>query len=111
MKDQALNFFNVASPALEGRVEYMYLDVNGLVTTGVGFLIDPIGTARSLSWRHKTTPLGTGVLASPGDVTNEWNLVKSKRDPDGKNRKPADPFFKNLTSLELANSDVDQILL
>src|SRR5207244_2818316 len=45
--------FLAFSRPLEGRVPWMYLDIKGLVKTGVGNLIDPVGLALKLPFVHK----------------------------------------------------------
>jgi hypothetical protein len=50
----------------------MYLDVKGLVTTGRGDLIDPVGLALPLRWLHKD-----GTAASAAEITAEWNRIKA----------------------------------
>lgn len=57
----------------EGRVHTMYADVRGLITTGVGNLIDPIQAALSLPWRH-----ADGGLASVDQIRADWNSLKSR---------------------------------
>lgn len=57
---------------LEGRVSHAYLDVRGLVTVGVGNLIDPFSLALSLPWQH---PDGTPATAD--EVALDWRRVKS----------------------------------
>src|SRR4029453_7562541 len=56
--------FLAFSRPLEGRVPWMYLDIKGLVTTGVGNLIDPVGLASKLPFVHK----GDGSPASEVDI-------------------------------------------
>lgn len=67
----------VAWPAMcrlyEGVTRYMYADTKGLVTTGVGFLIDSASAAQALPWKTKA-----GALATAGQVTTEWKRVKGK---------------------------------
>lgn len=41
MYPSVTSFFRVFNEPLEGVVAYMYLDIKGLVTVGVGNLIDP----------------------------------------------------------------------
>jgi hypothetical protein len=59
------------SHPLEGRVHWMYLDVKGLVTTGVGNLIDPPELAQRLTWR-----IGDS-LATRDQIDEEWDRVKA----------------------------------
>ncbi len=66
----AARFLEFTRP-LEGTVEYMYVDVKGLVTIGIGNLIDPIGMALALPFVKKV-----GGAATPAEITAEWTLIK-----------------------------------
>ena len=57
---------------LEGWTTWMYLDVKGLVTTGMGNLIDPVSVALTLPWQDKRT----GQPATQAAIQHEWQLVK-----------------------------------
>lgn len=62
------------SEPLEGRVKYMYLDSakpTGLVTVGVGNLIDPLSEALRLPFRHRD-----GSPATRSEITAVWLRVK-----------------------------------
>jgi len=50
----------------------MYLDVEGLVTTGMGNLIDPISLATPLPWLDVT-----GAPAGQAAITAEWTNIKN----------------------------------
>jgi GH24 family phage-related lysozyme (muramidase) len=52
----------------------MYLDCKGLVTTGVGNLIDPVGAAMGLPWIHIAN---LGQKANRAEIAAEWNKMKS----------------------------------
>ena len=56
---------------LEGRIAWMYLDVLGLVTIGLGCLIDPIGGAMGLPF-----VLPSGEPASKADIEGAWRATK-----------------------------------
>jgi hypothetical protein len=56
---------------IEGLTSWMYLDVKGLVTTGMGNLIDPLAVALTLPW-----VAADGTAASQGDISAEWNRTK-----------------------------------
>lgn len=61
---------------LEGRVNCMYLDAAeplGLVTTGLGNLIDPIDLALHLPWINQDA----GRPATQSEVIANWNAVKA----------------------------------
>lgn len=58
----------------EGKaLPYMYTDSKGYVTTGTGNLIDPVGAALALPWRHGVG----GPLASSAEVQAAFDAVKS----------------------------------
>jgi hypothetical protein len=61
------------STRFEGIVSWMYLDVKGLVTIGIGNLIDPIGSCLTLPFRR----FSDGQLATATEIRNEWNTIKS----------------------------------
>lgn len=86
----------------EGQLPYMYLDVKGLVTTGIGNLIDPLPAALGLPWKK-----ADGSLASQSEITAEWNYVKSRTDLDQKGGKAYGP----ITTLRLDNDAIDQLVV
>lgn len=57
---------------LEGIVPRLYADVLGLVTCGMGNLVDPIGLALGLPWE-----LPGGSRATQADIAAAWNEVKN----------------------------------
>ena len=57
---------------LEGLTNWMYLDIKGLVTTGMGNLIDPIEAALRLTWHG-----ADGSTAAPDVVRHEWSRIKT----------------------------------
>jgi hypothetical protein len=59
------------SAPLEGRLNRMYLDNRGLVTTGVGCLINSVADAQQLPWK-----VASGAPATAAQVAAAWNLVK-----------------------------------
>lgn len=85
----------------EGRHNHMYLDVKGLVTIGVGHLIDPVQEALKLKFRTKG-----GSAAGPAEVKKEWATVKSRRDLIKKGGKA----FAAITNLELSDSGISKML-
>src|SRR6185295_14547672 len=63
----------------EGAIPFMYLDTKGLVTVGVGNLIDPVAAARVLPFQFKTNnKLGQrpGQFATHTQIEAEWNHLK-----------------------------------
>jgi hypothetical protein len=65
-------FFDFTAP-LEGVVPWMYLDVKGLVTVGVGCLLDPISPPYPPFELH-------GYKATPADIWEGWKAVKFRQD-------------------------------
>jgi len=63
--------YHAFSTPLEGRVPGMYCDVLGLITCGVGNLIDPIEAAEKLPWT-----LADGKRAELGQVRADWHKLK-----------------------------------
>lgn len=88
----------------EGAVPWMYLDVKGLVTTGIGNLIDSPGAAQALPWRHGVN----GALASPAEVAAGWQAVKARQDQKliGGGQK----FWGTLTDLRLDADGIRQLV-
>lgn len=72
MKASVRERWHEFSRPLEGYVTSMYADIKGLITTGVGNLIDPIQLALQLPWKHERT----GALATTEEVKAAWNDIK-----------------------------------
>jgi GH24 family phage-related lysozyme (muramidase) len=89
------------SEQFEGYVLSPYLDVKGLVTVGVGNLIDPIGAALALPWK-----LPDGSLAPPAVVSEQWLRLKARQDLKRLHWK----YAAGLTSIRLTTADVDALV-
>jgi hypothetical protein len=64
----------------EGEVAFMYLDTKGLVTIGIGNLIDPIALARPLPFQFKTSNRAgapAGRAATAAEIDAEWKGLKN----------------------------------
>lgn len=74
--------FRAFSTMFEGAVSFMYLDIKGLVTCGVGNLIDPIELALDLPWRWRSKggAARPGELASQAEIRREWDGLKARTD-------------------------------
>jgi hypothetical protein len=102
---------------LESRIRFMYLDVKGLVSTGVGNLIDatqgelrpPTDAERAashqmanqLAWMRPD-----GSAASPDEIAAAWDVVKSNLDraPNG------GATFGDLTTIRLDDAEIDRFV-
>ncbi|HEU4544328.1 MAG TPA: hypothetical protein VFR23_24570 [Jiangellaceae bacterium] len=91
------------SEPLEGRVPYLYADVRGLLTVGVGNLADPLELALRFPW---TMP--DGELATRPEVERQWHAIKAKaKELAPKHHRHA----AHLTSIRLTNEDIDEVVL
>lgn len=95
--------FRAFSAPLEGVVASMYVDVKGLVTVGIGCLIDPVSLALPLPWRHEKS----GELATQAEVAAAWNGLKAQRD---KFSKLHFKYAALLNDLRLDDAGVDQLM-
>lgn len=85
----------------EGSIRWMYLDILGKVTTGVGFLIDSAKDAQALLF----TQGDDGDRASAADIAAEWQKVKA----DQAGAKAGHRYFKDRTRLRLSEEDIDEL--
>lgn len=103
MFPQVQSSFASFSTKFEGRVPYMYLDILGLVTIGVGNLIDPLEAAQALPFRFKTT----GSPATPDQIAQEWRALKNNTSLATKGYQAC----AALTQLDLADDAIDSLIL
>jgi hypothetical protein len=110
VREQFIPFTN----RFEGTVPWMYLDVKGLVTVGIGNLIDPVAAALALPFVHKEA----GVPASRDDIAREWTNIKSNPTLAQKGHRACEAITDlrlqpdSITELVLAKLDAnEQILL
>jgi hypothetical protein len=101
--------FRAFNTTFEGCIPSMYLDINGLVTFGVGNLVDPVGLAQALPFRFKTKPgiTAPGSPATPAQIAAEWQTLKS--DPDLGNR--GFQACESITQLELSDDSIGSLIL
>jgi hypothetical protein len=101
--------FRSFSEKFEGFVPYMYLDIKGLVTVGVGNLVDPVALAQALPFRFKTKPgIATpGVPATQDQIAAEWQKLKGNSNLAREGFKACEP----ITELELSDDDIDSLIL
>lgn len=85
----------------EGRISWPYLDVRGLVTVGLGNLIDPISLARGLPWEIAGRP------ATDAEITTDWQRVKSEIQLAAHGAKSAKLF----SSIRLSDTEIDRMVL
>jgi hypothetical protein len=92
----------------EGMVPFMYLDIKGLVTIGMGNLIDPFTQAKALPFRYRNKPgiKNPGRLASAADIEDEWKRIKGDQTLALRRWKACDP----LTTLELNSDAINDLI-
>lgn len=99
MHDSVKEIFPSFSQKFEGYVHWMYLDVKGLVTIGIGNLIDPIDAALGLPFVH-----ADGREASRAEISAEWNLIHDRHELAHQGHRAAQNFCKlRLTDESIAN--------
>lgn len=100
MNPDARDTFQAFSLRFEGLTDWMYLDILGLVTIGVGNLIDPLSTAFAFDYVRTD-----GSPASHADVSAAWTLVKSRTDL----KLRGGGAFKYLTTVRATRASIDRV--
>lgn len=102
-------YFPAFSAKFEGRVPYMYLDIKGLVTVGVGNLVDPVASAQALPFRFKNKSgiAAPGSPATPDQIAAEWQTLKNDTSLATRGFTACDP----ITQLELSDDAIDSLIL
>lgn len=72
MRESVRAAFYAFNAPLEGEVPWFYQDVKGLVSIGVGLMVDPVSLATSLPMVHPD-----GSAAKPEEIAAEWSRIKS----------------------------------
>ncbi len=92
-------FISFNSP-FEGIVHWMYADVKGLVTVGIGNLIDPL--PKGLPFVDK----GTGLPASEAAILADWTRIKG----DKSLAKLGHRACEHITQLRLTGTGVERLV-
>lgn len=87
----------------EGCIDHLYCDILGLVTTGVGNLVDPKSIAMGWMFRWRSMP---GRLATPKEIGVEWDKVKAAAAPDPSQKSHL--FYRAITSLFLDREYIEE---
>lgn len=90
------------SAPLEGSVLHLYADVKGLVTIGVGNLVDPVAAAVHLPLRRPD-----GTMATRDEIVADWARVKN--DPHAATR--GHRYAATITTLRLTHEDVGKLVM
>ena len=103
MYDSVRDLFPSFSKEFEGRVPFMYLDIRGLVTVGVGNLIDPVSQALELPFVHE----GKGDAASRAEIEAEWQMLKSQLQLAHQGHQACE----SITRLRLTEAAIDELII
>jgi hypothetical protein len=83
-----------AFPGFSARFE-------GLVTTGLGNLIDSVADAVALPWLH-----ANGVMATQSEISTEWHFIKSAKSLASK----GGLAFRSIATLHLDEDGIDALV-
>ncbi len=89
------------SQKFEGAIPWIYLDVKGLATIGLGCLIEPAGLALGLPFVVR----GTDTKATPDQIARDWVTVKRNRLLAHQGAQRARMY----TDLELTQDGIEQL--
>src|ERR1035437_159744 len=100
--------FRSFNEPFEGVVPWMDQDIKGLITVGVGNLIDPVAAATELPFRWKNKPgLKTpGMPASKADIEAEWKKIKDDSTLALKGHRACE----GITNLELSDEGINALI-
>ncbi len=85
----------------EGSIPHMYVDTNGYVTVGIGFMIPTAAAAKSYGFVKR----GGNTKASDKEKEAEWKTVKKM----AKGKKAS--AYKDSTTLDLPDAEIKKLLL
>lgn len=100
MRPDTLDRFVTLSSRLEGVIPWLYLDCRGLVTTGIGCLVDPVGLALDVPFQAGDRP------ATREEIADVWHRVKASTPLAHLGARAA----SKLTALHLPPAGVRQLL-
>ena len=108
MRQSVQTQFRSFNEPLEGVVKYMYLDIKGLVTVGVGNLIDPVSAALELpfQWKNKPGVKKPGGAATKAEIQTEWQKLKDDQTLAHKGHRAC----AKVTDLELSDASIDDLI-
>lgn len=103
MRPSVRSAFVAHATRFEGRVPWLYCDILGLVTTGIGNLAEPVSLALAMPWR-----MPDGSRASREEVMRQWSAVKAQSEHlKSRHYNQAAP----VTTMRLAPEDIDALVL
>ncbi len=100
MRDVVVDAWLPFNKDLEGWVRHLYVDQIGLVSSGMGNLLDPIALAIGLPWRN-----ADGTLATREEIARAWHRVKRDAIPGSGGGNQG-----RFTSIRLDEADVKDLV-
>lgn len=97
----------------EGVIPYFYCDHRGLVTIGIGHLVDSssnpaagpgLASTLAATVQFRTT---SGTPATTAQVVSDWNAVKSAYNPSSPQNAG---FYAGVSTLRIGNDDINTLL-
>jgi GH24 family phage-related lysozyme (muramidase) len=109
MKKVVSDIFWAHNVPMEGYCNYPYPDVKGLISTGVGNLVDPVQYMTPLPWKHKD-----GTPATKWEIEAEFKRLKAMAiGPDGKPTKDClrgGGWWKDKATLQLSEQAIRDLV-
>lgn len=103
VKQIVVDTFPAFSVPFEGKINFPYTDSKCYVSTGIGFLMDPISLMLTAPWKHQAT----WALATPAEITAAWHKVK---DACNKAHPASAMEQQGLTDLRLTDVDIGNLM-
>lgn len=101
MRQSVRDAFISFSEKFEGRVNWLYQDIKGLVTTGIGNLVDPVELCLPLSFTS-----ADGTPATRDEILAAWSTVKNTPTLAVSGYRAAE----HLTTIRLTNGAIDVLV-
>jgi GH24 family phage-related lysozyme (muramidase) len=101
MHKSVLDIFPIFTASFEGRISWMYQDIKGLVTIGLGCLIDPMMLATGLPFVR----IADNSKAEQKEIISEWTRIKSNKNLANQGHLAAKQFCR----LRLSEKSIDNL--
>jgi GH24 family phage-related lysozyme (muramidase) len=101
VKPEVREKFPAFTAIYEGRIPWLYQDIKGLITIGLGCLVDPVGLATGLPFVYA----GTTQQADANAIAAEWRIIKGTTDLAHKGAGAA----RALCKLRLPEAAIDEL--
>ena len=100
MRPAVYDVFPVFTARFEGRTPYLYLDINGNVTVGLGCLVQSLAQCQTFPWGN-----ALGEPATAAEVESAWDAVRAATDLEPR----GGGSFSALTMIRLTEEAIDDL--